>query len=303
MNIDTQQLSKILLPFKKTEKFLEGDISKLSTMRLKSVGHYIVVDLDEHLPELLQALTENKIFYRMIGWGANQILKEDARDTLYIKIKPPKDPQAYIEKIEEKYILPASFPLNVMVSKAMSFGFSGWEVLTGIPASLGGATYMNAGTKYGDIASIIGSVFVTNSKGVEREVIIDSKSFSYRKNHFIEIGDVITKVGIKNMGIDKVTIPPKIHEYMEYRKKTQPLQSFNCGCIFKNMDGVSAGKIIQDVGMKGAKVGGMRVSTLHGNFLENEGSGTAHDFWNLVELIQKKVKDKFGRELELEVNS
>jgi len=303
MNIDTQQLSKILLPFKKTEKFLDGDISKLSTMRLKSVGHYVLVDLEEHLSELIQALTENKIFYRMIGWGANQILKEDARDTLYIKLKPPTNPQGFIQKIEDKYILPASYPLNVMVSKAMYFGFLGWEVLTGIPASLGGATYMNAGTKFGDIASIIGSVFVTSAKGVEREVFINSESFSYRKNYFIKTGDIITKICIKNLGIDKVNIPSKIQEYMDYRKKTQPLQSFNCGCIFKNMDGVSAGKIIQDLGIKGLKVGDVRVSTLHGNFLENEGSGAAQDFWKLVELIQNKVREKFGRELELEVNS
>lgn len=127
--------------------------------------------------------------------------------------------------------------------------------------------------------------------------------YTYRKNHFINSGDVITKIEIKNLGIDKNNVISKIHEYLAYRKKTQPLQGRNCGCVFKNRDGVSAGKIIEDLGLKGTNVGGMRVSHLHANFLENDGSATAADFWELVRIIQEKVKDQFGKELELEINS
>lgn len=303
MNIDTQHLIKVLEPFKKIEQHFNVDISNLSTMRLKSIGHYVLIDTEEDLPGFIQALNENKFVYRMIGWGANQIIPEDARNILYVKIRPPANSQKLIETLEESYLLPASMGLNLLISAALKFGFQGWEVLTGIPASLGGAAYMNAGTKYGEIASIIQSVHIINTNGIERELIIDQTSYSYRTNHFIKPGEVINKVRVKNAGIDLKVVTKNITEYMDYRKKTQPLKSNNCGCIFKNMDGVSAGKIIQDLGLKGLRVGGIRVSPLHANFLENEKDGTASEFWDLVNIIQQKVKDQFGRELELEINS
>ena len=88
MNIDTQHLDKILKPFSTIEKFFDCDISKLSTMRLKSQGHYLLIDLEnEEIGEIIQALSGEKIPYKMIGWGANQILPEDARDRVFIKIK------------------------------------------------------------------------------------------------------------------------------------------------------------------------------------------------------------------------
>lgn len=113
---------------------------------------------------------------------------------------------------------------------------------------------MNAGTKFGDISNIIESVLITRSDGYKKEYLLLNE-YSYRKNHFVQAGDVITHIEIKNLGINLKDVAQKITDYMDYRKKTQPLQSSNCGCIFKNMDGVSAGKIIDDLGLKGTRVG------------------------------------------------
>lgn len=303
MKIDTQALTNILRPFKNLDQYYDVDISQLSTMRLKSQGHYLVLKHLEETPEIIQALSENKINFRMIGWGANQILPKDARNIVYVKLKAPENPNEFITQINSHYILPASLGLNVLVSRAIKYGFKGWEVLTGIPASLGGATYMNAGTKYGEIASIISRVFVIDSSGKEKIIMLDKDSFSYRKNNFLKPQEVITKIELIHHGIDQKSISLKINEYMEYRKKTQPLQSKNCGCIFKNMNGISAGKIIEDLGLKGLQVGGMRVSSLHANFLENAGGATYEDFWNLVNSIQEKVEASFGTKLELEINA
>jgi UDP-N-acetylmuramate dehydrogenase len=302
MKIEIPALIKILSEFKSIDQYFDVDISKLSTMRLKSIGHYIIINQEDEIPHIIQALCENKINYKMIGWGANQILKNDARDTLYVKLKPPENPNEFIKEELESYLLPASLGLNTLVSKAIQLGFKGWEVLTGIPASLGGACYMNAGTKYGDIASIINRVYIVDEHGKQKIISTDNKSFSYRKNNFLKEREVITKIEIFHHGIDKKNIPQKINEYMEYRKMTQPLKSNNCGCIFKNMDNQSAGKIIQDLGLKGLQVGGMRVSQLHANFLENAGNATYEDFWNLVARIQDKVEEKFGKKFELEIN-
>lgn len=303
MNIETPKLLNLFKNFKSLTLNCDVDISKLSTMKLKSQGHFGVIEGLDELPSIIETLNQNKILYRMIGWGANQILPEDARDRVYIKLKAPDDPLQFFNQVKESYLLPASLGLNVLVSQALKFGFRGWEVLTGIPASLGGATYMNAGTKFGDISSIINSVYLLDRNGKKRKLNKSSESFSYRKNNFVLEGEIITEVEIVHSGLDKKNISNMINEYMEYRKKTQPLQSNNCGCIFKNMGGVSAGKIIQDAGLKGVSVGGMRVSTLHGNFLENTGGATAKEFWELVSLIQEKVKSYCGKEFELEINS
>lgn len=177
----------------------------------------------------------------------------------------------------------------------------GWEVLTGIPASVGGAAYMNAGTKFGDFSQIIKCVSVMNVYGEIRTEQIKSSSYSYRKNSFVAPNEVITQVEVMHHGIDEIKIPSLIRDYLDYRKKTQPLKSNNCGCVFKNPPGKSAGQIIDQLGLKGLSVGDMRVSTLHGNFLENTGSATASDFWNLVKEIQDVVKSKTGENFELEI--
>lgn len=302
MKIDTLAVSKILSDFKKSECHFDVDITRLSTMKLKSQGHYLVVDHEE-LSNVIQALCENKIPFKMIGWGANQILPLDAREVLYVKIRPPGNPQEIITKIKDTFILPASLGVNVLVASALKLGFIGWEVLTGIPASLGGASFMNAGTKYGEIAKIIKNIYIINNEGKEYKVSITKDSYSYRKNNFLKPHEVISKIEIQHFGIDQKITAQKITEYMDYRKKTQPLQSNNCGCIFKNMDGISAGKIIDELGLKGFQVGGMRISHLHGNFLENIGNSTDQEFWQLVNFIQEKVERKFNRKLELEISN
>lgn len=277
------------------------DLTALSTFRLKSQGSLLeIVDLPS-LARALEILNEHGVSYRPLGWGANQVLAPQERDVL-IKLDLPFDAHVF-DDVRERYVLPASVGLNLLSSHAMRFGLKGWEVLTGIPASLGGAIFMNAGTTHGEIRQILKSVDVMAKDGCVRTEQIGPQHFSYRKNHFVEAGEIIVGAELVHHGLGP-EIPDKIRHYLELRRQTQPLATKNCGCVFKNASPLrQAGRLIDLTGLKGVSVGALRVSPKHANFMENAGGATAEDFHRLVDLINKQMQLHWGVGFELEVKA
>ena len=245
---------------------IQKDLSKFSTMRLKSVGNLITIKNVVTLKQVLALLTKNKMNWRTLGWGANILLPETS-EVPYLHLDFDYDRTIFDEPRAE-YLLPASVSLATLTSHANKFGLKGWEVFTGIPASLGGATYMNAGTNLGEIGNVITEVFLINKFGEEKIVKINSTSFSYRHNHFVDDGDVIYQIRLKHFGQDEA-ISKKIKEYLEMRNRTQPLKEWTCGCIFKNYEnnerGVTcrAGLFIDIMGLKGLTYKNLQVSLKH----------------------------------------
>jgi UDP-N-acetylmuramate dehydrogenase len=275
------------------------DLTKYTTMRLASFGDLIQVRSVEALKKLLPLLVKFKKKYLIVGWGANQILPAACEDII-VQLNFPFDAN-YLETQRNEYQIPASLGLNVLTGHAVRFGLKGWEVFTGIPASLGGAIYMNAGTNLGEVGSLIKSVQLVNPEGEVREEFIHSKSFSYRKNHFVETGEVIIGATLIHHGIDS-SIPQKIKDYLEYRKSSQPLSTKNCGCVFKNpLKDLQAGRLIDLIGFKGLSIGGLKVSSKHANFIENSGIATWDQFETMVKIIKSNMDHFYGIEFELEV--
>lgn len=131
--------------------------------------------------------------------------------------------------------------------------------------------------------------------------MIHDKSFSYRHNHFVKPGEVIVEATLTHFGVDE-TIPQKIKDYLEYRKRTQPLATKNCGCVFKNpAKELQAGRLIDLLGLKGFAVGPLRISPKHANFMENTGGANWDHFSSLLEVIQVEMDHFYGIEFELEV--
>lgn len=275
------------------------DLTKYTTFKLASQGDLVVVKSIAALQKLLPLLKSKKKKYLVVGWGANQILPAKCED-LIIHLDFGFD-QSYFETLKDKYNLPASLGLNYLTAHAVKFGLKGWEVFTGIPASLGGAIYMNAGTNLGEIGKLVESVQLMTPDGDIRTEVITDKSFSYRHNHFVRPGEVIIGASLVHLGIDE-SIPPKIKNYLEYRKKTQPLTTRNCGCVFKNpLKELPAGKLIDMLQLKGVGVGDLRISPKHGNFMENAGHANWDQFRSLLGLINFEMDHFFGIEFELEV--
>lgn len=277
----------------------DHDLTSFTTMRLSSRGDLLIIKTAAALQQVLPLLNRYKKSYLVVGWGANQILPP-VSDRIIIHLEMPFD-LAYLSEARDEYVLPASIGLNHLTSHAVKFGLKGWEVFTGIPASLGGAIFMNAGTNLGEIGKLIKKVILITPEGKLREEIISDKSFSYRHNHFVKEGEVIVGAVVVHNGVDP-QISTKIKEYLEYRKRTQPLATKNCGCVFKNPHKeLQAGRLIDLIGLKGLTVGGLRVSPKHANFIENTGSSNWDQFQDLVNIIKSNMDHFYGIEFELEV--
>jgi UDP-N-acetylmuramate dehydrogenase len=292
-------LDEIVQNISGCEFLKDTDLTSYTTMRLSSRGDLVQVKSVEALQQLLPLLHQEQRNYLVVGWGANQILPAVC-DDLIIYLDFPFD-STYLDEARDEYVLSASLGINHLTGHAVRFGLKGWEVFTGIPASLGGAIYMNAGTNLGEIGSLVKKVLLVTKEGLLREETINAGSFSYRHNHFVRTGEIIVGATMVHHGLDS-TIPQKIKDYLEYRKKTQPLATKNCGCVFKNPHKeLQAGRLIDLIGLKGLSVGGLRISPKHANFIENTGSSNWDHFETLVNIIKSNMDHFYGIEFELEV--
>lgn len=282
--------------------FRNQDLTKFSTLKLSAVGDLIIVKSKDSLIEVQKIFKENNIFPIVIGMGANQILKEKS-DVPYLKLDFLSSSDLF-KDIQQEYEISASVRLSVLSSHAIKFGLKGWEVLTGIPATVGGAIFMNAGTRLGEISSILKSVTYVTKDGEVKEHIVDDHSFSYRKNNFLAPGDVILSGIFFHQGQDP-KISSIIREYLEMRNQSQPLKEKTCGCVFKNFEfnkmTCRAGSFIDIIGLKGLEINGIKVSPKHANFMENRGKGSYSDMREMIELVQDELKLQYGIDFETEV--
>lgn len=300
-------MKKLLLNLNSIENVtveIEKDLKRFSTMRLNASGDLITVKDKHALIEVIKYLTKNNIKYRILGWGAN-ILLPTISEIPYLQLDFFFD-RTIFDKALDEYLLPASVSLATLTSHANKFGLKGWEVFTGIPASLGGAVFMNAGTNLGEISSIIKEVHIITKDGAEKIIIIDRDSFSYRHNNFVNPGDVVYQVRLIHLGIDE-TISKKIRDYLEMRIRTQPLKEWTCGCIFKNYQNQNsgatcrAGLFIDIIGLKGLTYKNLQISPKHANFMENRGESSYEDVMVMITVLQKELKLQTGVSFQTEV--
>jgi UDP-N-acetylmuramate dehydrogenase len=281
------------------EYFPDRDLSALTTFKLSARADFIEIKSVDALRKIVPLLLRENKKYLVLGWGANQILPAFT-DKIILRLSFPFDLKS-LEELKDEYVLPASLGINHLTGHAVKFGLKGWEVFTGIPASLGGAIYMNAGTNLGEIGNIVKDVTLVTPSGELRTEAIGPESFSYRHNHFVRSGEIIVGATLVNKGLDP-ELPQKIKDYLEYRKATQPLTTKNCGCVFKNpRKELQAGRLIDLLGLKGLSYGGLRVSPKHANFMENTQNANWDHFEALVETIKLEMNHFYGIEFELEV--
>ena len=285
---------------------LDKDLRTFSTLQLAAVGDLIVVKKIESLKKLLTFFHMLNVDYEILGNGSNILLPEKGEKP-FIKIELDYDASIFNE-IKNFYEVPASVPLQKLTAKAIKFNLSGWEVFTGIPASLGGAIAMNAGTSLGEICEILEEVTIVTKHGKVVQRKLNKDDFSYRKNHFLNPGDIIVSAKLTHHGSIE-GIGEKIKKYLHLRTETQPLWEKTCGCTFKNLQRMvqgesvtcRAGQFIDKIGLKGFQHKNLRVSPKHANFIENLGGATREEFLELVEIINSKVKEEDGFTFDTEV--
>ena len=180
-------------------------------------------------------------------------------------------------------------------------GLSGLEFACGIPGSLGGAVFMNAGAYGGEMKDVLLSVASVNHLGMMKDRKAEDCGLGYRKSIFMENGETILGVKLFLKPGLRSEIEETMRDYNQRRNSKQPVHLPSAGSFFKRPEGYFAGKLIEDAGLKGLQVGGAQVSPMHAGFLVNNGGATAGDVIDLMRVVQETVADRFGVYLEPEV--
>jgi len=274
------------------------DLKKYNTYRVSGNALGIVIPDDENgLIKLLKFLKKKKVKYKILGNGSNLIFSNDAYDGILIKL----DSFQNFQQIENKFIVGAGYSLIKLALKVSRLGFTGLEFATGIPGTVGGAIYMNAGAYKTDMGYIVTSVKLLTPN---YEIITMSNkemNFSYRNSFLHKNPDyVCLEATITLTKGDKTTILDLIEERKKRRLESQPLDYPSAGSVFRNPEGDYAGRLIEELGYKGKGINDAIVSEKHANFIINKGNAKGSEIKSLISNIKGKVKESYNIDLVLE---
>lgn len=259
----------------------------------------VICEREDEVIETLREIKEKNEKYIMLGNGSNTLIKDSGFSGTVIKLG---DSFSKIIRTGNNLVCGGNTLMSVVAKYALKEGLTGFEFASGIPGSIGGAFFMNAGAYGGEIKDIAKSAKIISRDTLElKEVGLSDMGLSYRHSAFQENGDIVLSVEISLEEGNKSEIESTMKDLAKKRNSKQPVQFPSAGSFFKRPEGHFAGKLIQDSGMKGVSVGGAQVSELHSGFIINKGNATATDIIQLMELVQKKVYEKFGVSLEPEV--
>lgn len=252
------------------------------------------VDSVESLQEVLKYCHAHQIPFHALGKGSNSLFDDEGFDGLVIHNKI-----AFLEIEKTRVSVGAGYSFALLGVKTARKGLSGLEFASGIPASVGGAIFMNAGAGEAETADALTSVTFVDERGEVHFLSKQELSFSYRHSSFHEKKGVIASATFE-LEADPSAREKQL-EIVAYRTKTQPYGNLSCGCVFRNPEGERAGRLIEQCGLKGKQIGGAAVSTLHANFIVNQDGASAEDVWNLARFVKECVKEQTGIELEMEM--
>lgn len=270
------------------------------------------------LKAVLQIMAKLEVPHIFLGNGSNMLFRDEGYDGAVIKMADfgklylqPEEPftgeifpglSAEESRAEDTVMCEAGIYMSTLAKQLMNAGLSGFEFASGIPGSLGGGLFMNAGAYGGELKDIVKSVLAVSPDGsCERVFTNEEMQFSYRHSVLQENGYIAVAASLKLAKDEPAKIAERMRALAQKRNSKQPVQYPSAGSTFKRPEGYFAGKLIEDAGLKGVSVGGAQVSTLHSGFVINRGGATATDILQLMALIQNTVYDKFGVKLEPEV--
>lgn len=262
----------------------------------------VIVESVEELREILAEIDQAKRPYLMLGNGSNTLIKDSGFSGTVVKLGESFHQVKIHGETGEKLVCGCGALMSSVAKAALAESLTGFEFASGIPGSIGGAVFMNAGAYGGEMKDIVESVNLVSRDGkVLRTVSGEEMDFSYRHSILQETGEVAVSVVLRLSKGDAAEISETMRDLTKRRNEKQPVQYPSAGSFFKRPEGFFAGKLIQDAGLKGLSVGGAQVSELHSGFIINKGGATATDIIDLMHLVQNTVFDKFGVKLEPEV--
>lgn len=294
MNNFILELEKLNL--EKIEKDIS--LSTLTTYKTGGIAKLVVYPNNiNNLKQMLKLIHKYNIKYFILGKGSNTLFSDKEFNGVIIKLDKLnnfkiKQTEIYVE---------SGMILSKLVQASVKNELTGLEFAIGIPGTIGGAIYMNAGAYGNNMSNIVKSVIVLNEKFQIKEIPLEKLKFDYRYSIFQDNKNLIcVAANIKLEHGNHDEIASKIKENLLKRKNSQPLEYPSAGSVFRNPEGNYAGKVIEELGLKGKNIGGAEISTKHANFIINKNNASSSDILKLIKLVQKEVKDKYKIDLKLE---
>lgn len=261
---------------------------------------FIKVDSIEDLKEILKLSKDNNIPINIIGNGSNLLVTDKGIRGIVLKIDL-KNIEIKEKDNKIEIIADSGVPLGLLAQKILKEEITGFEQLSGIPGTIGGAVIMNAGAHGKEIKDVITEVIAMDYNGEIYKFTKEDCKFEYRRSIFQEKKYIIIQAKMLLEKGKKEDIKNKMNEYLEYRKEKQPIEYPNAGSTFKRGNDYITAQLIDQAGLKGYKIGGAEVSKKHAGFIINKENATAEDVINLVDYVTKEIKEKFSKNIKLEI--
>ena len=261
---------------------------------------FIKVDNIEELKETLDLSKKNQIPLTIIGNGSNLLVTDKGIRGITAKLNL-KDIEIENENNKQIIKVDAGVPVGLLAQKLLKEEITGFEELSGIPGTIGGAVIMNAGAHGKELKDILKKVTAMDYNGNIHEFTNEECQFSYRNSRFQKEKYIILQATLELEKGNSTEIKEKMDEYMQFRKEKQPIEYPNAGSTFKRGEDFVTAKLIDEAGLKGYEIGGAQVSEKHAGFIVNVDNATAKDVIELTDYIKEKIEEKFGKKINLEI--
>lgn len=280
-------------------------VARYSTYRIGGPATVLLPQSPEDVAAALRLASDAGISWFAVGLGSNILLPDEGLEALVIRMGKGLDG---IRRDQESWTIGAGLPAPLAARRTAEAGFAGLHIFVGVPGTVGGGVYMNAGCHGGDWAEVVERVTVVDGSGRDATLGRSEIPFSYRRSGLD--GRIVLETTVRLRQEEPGRLEEAVAEMFEWRQRGTPFNQPCCGSVFKNPAGPSwkqengprtAGQLIEAAGLKGFSVGAAQVSPMHANYFVNAGGATAADVRGLIRQVQNVVQQKFGVGLEAEV--
>jgi UDP-N-acetylmuramate dehydrogenase len=284
----------------------EGEpLGRYSTYRIGGPATVVLPAVAEDVGTALRLAHEEGVATFALGLGSNILLPDSGLDALVVRLGKNLD---HVRQDGDRWTIGAGLPAPLAARRTAAAGYAGLHIFVGVPGTVGGGVYMNAGCHGGDWSEVVEQVTVVSDRGEDCVIPRSQVPFTYRRSGLV--GRIILETAVRLRPESEERLEEQITEMFEWRQNGTPFNQPCCGSVFKNPSGPSwkredgprtAGQLIEAAGLKGRRVGGAEVSPMHANYFVNTGTATAADVRGLIELAQREVEARYGVKLEPEV--
>ncbi|EOQ06536.1 UDP-N-acetylmuramate dehydrogenase [Bacillus cereus] len=275
-------------------------LARYTTMKIGGPADILIVP--KHvagIEKTLQLVKQYKTKWTVIGRGSNLLVSDQGIEGVVIRLGEGLD---HLEVEKHKVRVGSGYPLIKLSTLLSRQGLAGLEFASGIPGSVGGAVYMNAGAHKSDISSVLSKALILFEDGTIDWLTNKELEFSYRASVLqTKRPGIVLEAVFQLQAGKREEIVRSMQNNKDYRRETQPWNHPCAGSVFRNPIPHFAGDLVEKAGLRGYRIGGAQISEMHGNFIVNTGGASAQDVLSLIELIKHTIKDKFDVDMHTEV--